>query len=259
MKAVILCGGKGMRLREETEYKPKPLVTIGGMPILWHIMKIYSHYGIKDFVFCLGYKGKMIKDYFLNFEEMNHDFTLDLRNKEARVHHLDATLEDWKMTFVDTGDEINTGARVARIESYVKGETFCLTYGDGVANIDIQKLLQVHRAGDNTVTLTAIHPESQFGIVEHQGGKVTSFKEKPRSDTSINGGFFVCEPEIFHYVSTDPSCVFEQDPLRRLADDGKLGAYDHPDFWYCMDTYKHFEDLNKRWASGNAPWKIWKE
>ena len=246
-----------MRLREETEYKPKPLVTIGGMPMLWHIMKIYSHYGIREFVLCLGYKADMIKEYFLSFEEMMNDFTLDLRAKESRVMHHGSSLEDWKITFVNTGEEANTGSRIAQIEPYVKGEAFCLTYGDGVANIDIGKLVQFHREKGKAVTLTAVHPESVFGIVEHSGGDVMSFKEKPRGETTINGGFFVCEPEVFSYLSRDPSCVFEQAPLRRLAENGKLGAYDHGDFWYCMDTYKHFEDLNKRWATGNAPWKMW--
>lgn len=247
-----------MRLREETEYRPKPLVTIGGLPILWHIMKIYSHYGIREFVLALGYKGEMIKEYFLNFEEMINDFTLDLRNRETRVLHHGATLEDWKITFVNTGEDANTGARLARIEPYVRGETFCLTYGDGVANIDITKLLETHRLSGKTVTLTATHPESVFGIVEHSNGSVNSFKEKPRGETAINGGFFVCEPGVFEYVSPDAACVFEKEPLGQLAEQGKLGAYEHTDFWYCMDTYKHYEDLNRRWSAGDAPWKVWR-
>ncbi|MFA5935794.1 MAG: glucose-1-phosphate cytidylyltransferase [Patescibacteria group bacterium] len=259
MKAVILCGGKGTRLREETEHKPKPLVPIGGMPILWHIMKIYSQYGIKDFVLCLGYKGEMIRDYFLNFEEMAHDFTLDLRatNGSRLIHHNQQGLEDWRITFVDTGQEANTGARIAKIEPYVRGETFCLTYGDGVANIDINKLVAFHKEQGMPLTLTGIHPESVYGIIEHEEGKAKSFKEKPRTDTTINGGFFVCEPEIFKYLSTDDSCVFEQDPMRALAAEGRLAVYDHKDFWYCMDTYKHYEILNERWNKGQADWKMW--
>ncbi len=257
MKAVILCGGKGTRLREETEYRPKPLVTIGGMPILWHIMKTYSFYGIKEFVLCLGYKGDMIKDYFLNFEEMVNDFTLNLRSKEQRIFHHNASLEDWQITFANTGEDSQTGARVARIEPYVRGETFCLTYGDGVANVPIDKLLAFHNTHGLPLTMTGVHPESAFGILEHQAGKALSFREKPQSDTTINGGFFVCNPEVFQYLSSDPGCVFEQDPLRRLVDEQKCGVYDHQGFWYCMDTYKQYEDLNARWKKGDTPWKVW--
>lgn len=257
MKAVILCGGKGTRLREETEYRPKPLVTIGGMPMLWHIMKIYSHYGVKEFILCLGYKGDMIKDYFLNFEEMVHDFTLDLRAKESRILHHRASLEDWKITFVNTGEDSQTGARIAKIEPHVRGETFCLTYGDGVANIPIDKLVEFHHAHGLPVTMTGVHPESVFGILEHADGKALSFKEKPRGETTINGGFFVCEPEVFNYVSAEASCIWEQEPLRKLVEEKKCGVYDHQGFWYCMDTYKHYEDLNSRWKKGDAPWKVW--
>jgi glucose-1-phosphate cytidylyltransferase len=257
MKAVILCGGKGMRLREETEYRPKPLVTIGGMPILWHIMKMYSQYGIKEFVLCLGYKGEMIKEYFLNFEEMVNDFTLNLRSKEERVLHHNASLEDWQITFANTGENAGTGTRIARIEPYVRGETFCLTYGDGVADIPIDRLITFHKEQGRTITMTGVHPESVFGILEHADGKATSFKEKPQGATTINGGFFVCNPEVFSYLSNDSACTFEQEPLRRLVDEGKCSVYDHKGFWYCMDTYKHFEDLNARWNEGNAPWKTW--
>lgn len=248
-----------MRLREETEYRPKPLVTIGGMPLLWHIMKTYSHFGITEFVLALGYRGEMIRDYFLNFEEMKNDFTLDLRNRSARVIHHNAALEDWKITFVDTGQSAQTGARIAQLEPYVKDETFFLTYGDGVANIDLAATLALHRRTRKMVTLTAVHPESVFGIVEHEDGHVKSFKEKPRGDTTINGGFFVCEPELFRYLSTNDDCIFEQEPLRALAEEGKLGAYDHAGFWYCVDTYKHYEDLNKRWAAGDRPWAVWEQ
>ncbi|HEU0050815.1 MAG TPA: glucose-1-phosphate cytidylyltransferase [Patescibacteria group bacterium] len=258
MKAVILCGGKGTRLREETEYRPKPLVTIGGMPILWHIMKIYSHFGVKDFVLCLGYKGNMIKEFFLNFEHLTRNFTLDLRSKEARiVQHDENGLEDWRITFVDTGEESNTGSRVSRIEPFVRGETFFLTYGDGLADIDLDALLAFHRIKGKTVTLTGVHPESAYGILEHGEGLVKTFREKPRMDTTINGGFLVCEPAFFSYLSTDPACVLEQEPLMRLSKEGNLAVYEHPGFWYCMDTYKHYEDLNRRWQTGQTPWKVW--
>lgn len=258
MKVVILCGGKGMRLREETEYRPKPLVLIGGMPILWHIMKIYSYYGFNEFILCLGYKGRMIKDYFLNFEEMTRDFTLHLRSEMPRVvQHKTDGLENWKITFVDTGEEENTGSRIAKIEPFVRGEAFCLTYGDGVADIDIGKLLSFHKDKGRIVTLTAVHPDSVYGILEEENGIVRAFREKKKTESKINGGFFVCEPEVFKYISNHPSCVFEQDPLQKLVKSEQLAAYDHNGFWYCMDTYKHFEDLNKRWDKGDAPWKIW--
>lgn len=248
-----------MRLREETEYRPKPLVTIGGMPILWHVMKTYAHYGVKEFVLALGYRGEMIRDYFLNFEEMKNDFTLDLRNRSARIIHHNAELEDWKITFVDTGQSAQTGARIARLKPYVGDEPFFLTYGDGVADIDLAASLEAHRRTGKVVTLTAVHPESVFGIVEHENGNVRSFKEKPRGDTAINGGFFVCEPTVFQYLSEEDDCIFEQTPLRTLAEEGRLGAYEHPGFWFCMDTYKHFEDLNKRWSSGDRPWAMWEK
>ncbi|MDO8584390.1 MAG: glucose-1-phosphate cytidylyltransferase [bacterium] len=258
MKAVILCGGKGTRLREETEYRPKPLVTVGSMPILWHIMKIYSHYGINDFILCLGYKGGMIKEFFLNFERLTRDFTLDLRSQESRIIHHDTNhLEDWRITFVDTGEDANTGARVARIEPFVHGETFCLTYGDGLANINIQELIAFHKHQGKIATISGVHPENTFGIVEHEGGLVKTFREKPRMESTINGGFFVCEPTFFSYLSQDASCVLEQEPLSHLAKEEKLSVYDHPGFWYCMDTYKHWEELNRRWSSGAAPWKVW--
>jgi glucose-1-phosphate cytidylyltransferase len=259
MKAVILCGGKGTRLREETEYRPKPLVQIGGMPILWHIMKIYSHYGIKDFILCLGYRGDMIKDYFLNFEEMANDFTLDLRSSNGGrvIHHNPGGLEDWRITFVNTGEHAMTGSRIAQIEPYVRGERFCLTYGDGVSNVDISKLIDFHGSKGKVLTLTGVHPESVYGILEHEDGCVKTFREKPRMENAINGGFFVCEPGIFRYLSADPGCIFEQAPLARIAEDRQVAIYDHQDFWYCMDTYKHFEDLNKRWIEGNVPWKVW--
>lgn len=258
MKVVILCGGKGTRLREETEYRPKPLVPIGDMPILWHIMKLYSHYGYKDFVLCLGYRGDAIRQFFLNFEEMVNDFTLHLRSHQSRVEYHGACLEDWRITFVNTGLETQTGDRIAQIERYVQGESFHLTYGDGLSNVDIQKLTEFHRQKGKVLTLTGVCPESVFGIVEHEDGVVKSFKEKPRTDTTINGGFFVCEPSIFQYLNAPAPCVFEQEPMRRLAADNQLAIHEHRDFWYCMDTHKQYLELNKRWSDGAAPWHVWK-
>lgn len=259
MKVVILCGGKGTRLREETEYKPKPMAKIGKMPIIWHIMKIYSHYGYKDFVLCLGYKGEMFKEYFLNFEELANDFTLKLRSNEERIfHHNHEHLEDWNITFVDTGEESMTGARVARVKNYLEGEeNFFLTYGDGLANVNINKLLEFHKDRDKIVTLTCVHPATFGGVIEYEGGLAKSFKEKPQLEGLINGGFMVCNKKIFDYLSEDDSCVLEKEPMIKLANEGQLAAYYHDSFWYGMNTYKEYEELNKMWEAGQRPWKIW--
>lgn len=229
MKVVLLCGGMGTRLREQTEFMPKPLVEIGGMPILQHIMKIYSHYGHNEFVLCLGYKGDMIKEYFKN--------------------------SDWNITFADTGLETNTGGRIKKIEKYVDGDTFMCTYGDGVSNIDLNKLLEQHEKMAKIATLTAIHPMSRFGIIETEDGLVKSFKEKPRLDGIINGGFFVFNKDVFDYL--DDNSVLEQEPLKNLSKDNQLAVYEHQDFWECMDTFKDAKELNQMWDSGNVPWRIW--
>lgn len=255
MKAVILCGGMGTRLREQTEFMPKPLVEIGGMPILWHVMKIYSHYGVNDFVLCLGYKGNMIKDYFMDFEWMANDFTLHMNSKKDITIHEPHNLEDWTVTFADTGLETNTGGRVKRIEKYVGDEKFFCTYGDGVSNIDISTLLKHHESKGKTGTITAIHPMSRYGIIETEDGMVTSFKEKPRLDGVINGGFFVFEKGIFDYL--DDNSVLEQEPLKNLAKDGELAVYEHNNFWKCMDTFKDATELNSIWNSGDVPWRVW--
>lgn len=257
MKVVILCGGLGTRLKEETEFKPKPMVFIGGKPILWHIMKIYSHYGYKDFILCLGYRGEMIKDYFLKHNLMAHDFTLNLSDKTERMHNI-RELEDWNITFADTGLETNTGGRIKRIEKYITGEHFFLTYGDGLSDIEIEKLLKYHLERKKIVTLTSIQPTSIYGIVEFESdGVVKSFKEKPKLDGWINGGFFVCKKEIFSYIKEND--VFEQDPLIHLARDRQLVAYPHPGSWQCMDTFKDAQRLNELWESGKAFWKVWEE
>lgn len=259
-KVVILCGGKGTRLREETEFRPKPLVKIGNMPILWHIMKTYSYYGYNDFILCLGYKGDMIKDYFLNFEEMTNDFTLSLRsNTKKIVHHNTSHLEDWRITFVDTGQEAQTGARIARIKDYLpKNQPFFLTYGDGVSDIPIAKLMQFHKESRKIATVAGVHSISVFGLIEHNNGLVKTFREKPMLEDIISGGYFVANTSLFDYVQDRDDCVFEDKPLKQLVKDKELALYKHNGFWYCMDTQKHVEELNRIWQSGKAPWQVWK-
>lgn len=256
-KVVILCGGMGTRLREETEFKPKPMVQIGGRPILWHIMKIYSHYGFRDFVLCLGHKGEVIKDYFLRHNLMSHDFTISLSNKKETIHN-SVALEKWSITFADTGPDTNTGGRVKAIRHYVDGEHFFLTYGDGLADVDIRKLLQYHLARKGLVTLTSVQPASKYGIVEFNAhGRVTSFKEKPKLDGWINGGFFVCHRDVFDWIGDND--VFEQAPLLGLARSGSLVSYPHHGRWECMDTFKDVQHLNHLWDSGDAFWKVWEK
>lgn len=261
MKVVILCGGQGTRLREETEYRPKPLVPIGDMPILWHIMKIYSHYGYKEFILCLGYKGEMIKEYFLNFEELTNDFTLNLRSKAERIiHHNKATLENWNITFVDTGINAQTGSRVARIKEFIgKDKEFFLTYGDGVAAINIRELLKFHKKHGQIGTITGVRPCSRFGEIMVKGEQVVKFNEKPPVPHSyINGGFFVLKREFFKYLSTSDDCVLEKKPLEALVKDKELVMYPHGGYWQCMDTYRDSLLLNENWRQGKAPWKVWR-
>lgn len=260
MKAVILCGGRGMRLHEETEFKPKPLVNIGDRPILWHIMKIYAYYGVKDFILCLGYKGEMIKDYFLNFDEHHNNFTLTLGSKEKKViYPTKNDAENWNITFVDTGINTSTGGRIARIKPFLgKDKEFFLTYGDGVADIDIAKLYEFHKKIGRHVTLSGVQPLMPFGIIQPVAGLVKSFQEKPKNKKGVvNGGFYVCDRKIFDYIVPDEKCVFESDALPVLAKNGQLAVYDHSGFWHCMDTHKHMEDLNAIYRDGNRPWMIW--
>jgi glucose-1-phosphate cytidylyltransferase len=258
MKVVILCGGRGTRLREETEVRPKPLVEIGNRPILWHIMKIYSHYGFKDFVLCLGYKGDMIKDYFLNYEAMNNDFTINLGNRNNIAFHNAHLEKDWNVTLVNTGDHTQTGARIKKIEEYIDGETFMVTYGDGVGNIDIKELLEFHKKNGRTGTLTGVHPSSRFGELLIKGKNIVEFNEKPLvSQGFINGGFFVFEKKLFGYLSDNEHCSLEHGPLGNLSADGELSVYRHNDFWQCMDTQRELDILNDLWKQGKAPWKIW--
>ncbi|MBI4575664.1 MAG: glucose-1-phosphate cytidylyltransferase [Planctomycetes bacterium] len=257
MKVAILCGGRGTRLREETEVRPKPLVTIGGRPILWHIMRHYAHHGFKDFVLCLGYKGEMIKEYFLNYQCLARDFTLELGSGRREFHGPDEGTSGWRVTFAETGPDTPTGGRVWRAARYLDGERFLLTYGDGLSNVDLGRLLAFHQARSRVGTLTAVHPMSPFGVIEVEQGAARSFKEKPRLQGLINGGFFVFERRFLDYLREDS--VLEEEPLRRLSAEGQLAAYEHDDFWACMDTYKDVERLHRLWDSGDRPWKVWGE
>lgn len=257
MKAVILAGGLGTRLSEETEYKPKPMVEIGGRPMIWHIMKSYSHYGINEFILCLGYKGYMMKEYFANYFLHQADVTIDMKKNCMEVHHCKA--EPWKVTLVDTGVNTMTGGRVRRVRDYVGDKTFMLTYGDGVSDVDIKALLAFHKKSGKTATVTAVQPLGRFGAMNVSArGQVTSFEEKPRGDgASINGGFFVLEPGIFDYLSGDSS-VLEREPMVNLTKADELAAYRHKGFWHCMDTLRDKMELEKLWQEERAPWKVWK-
>ena len=256
MKAVILAGGLGTRISEETHLKPKPMVEIGGRPILWHVMKIYSHYGINDFIICCGYKGYVIKEYFANYFLHMSDVTFDMVQNRMEVHQQYA--EPWKVTLVDTGDETMTGGRLKRVASYIKGEkAFCFTYGDGVSDIDISALIAFHEAQNLKATITATIPPGRFGALEFDGNRVASFQEKPRGDGAmINGGFFVLSPEVLELIGDD-STIWEKEPLESLAKDGELAAFHHYGFWQPMDTLRDKTHLEELWASGNAPWKVW--
>ena len=258
MKVVILCGGKGTRLREETEYKPKPLVTIGDKPILWHIMKIYSHYGFNDFILCLGYKGEMIKDYFLKYREINNDFTLDFCSKNPKVTlHNNSPFDNWKITFVDTGLETMTGGRIARIKKYIGDQDFFLTYGDGLADIDIKDLYRFHKRQKKVATITGIYPRTFYGCLSVRGDLAKGYTEKPVFKKWVNGGFYVCNKKIFNYLSEDESCIFEKKPLSKIAKDNQLAVYRHTGAWHTMNTSKDHEDLNTIWRLNKPKWRIW--
>jgi glucose-1-phosphate cytidylyltransferase len=256
MKVVILCGGLGTRLREETEFRPKPMLEVGGRPILWHIMKTYARYGHRDFVFCLGYKGSVIKDYFLNYEAMNNDFTLRLGHQSQIVYHGRHTEQDFRVTLVDTGLDCLTGGRVKKVERHVDDDTFLLTYGDGVCDVDISKLIAFHSSHGKLATVTSVTPTSRFGILETQGHQVLRFAEKPKTDGWVSAGYFVLNRRIFDYLGGD-DCVLEREPLERLASEGQLMAYPHEGFFYAMDTYREYQHLNDLWSRGEAPWKVW--
>ncbi len=259
MKVVILCGGRGTRLKEETEVRPKPLVEIGGKPILWHIMKIYAHYGFNEFVLCLGYKGRMIKEYFFNYEMVSSDLTLKLGGNDVKIHN-QSQEKDWIITFVETGEEAQTGARVKRIEKYIEGDLFMLTYGDAVTNINIKNLLEFHKSHGKIGTITGVHPSSRFGELVIKDRRVVQFTEKPQvKEGFINGGFFVFDKKFLNYLKDDDNCYLELEPLENLASNEELMVYTHKGFWQCMDTYRELEILNNLWRSSKPPWKVWRD
>ncbi len=256
MQAVILAGGLGTRISEETHLRPKPMIEIGGKPILWHIMKTYSHYGVNRFIICCGYKGYMIKEYFSNYFLHMSDVTFDMSSNQMHIHK--KNVEPWEVTLVDTGETTMTGGRLKRIRPYVDDSTFCLTYGDGVSNINISKLISHHKEYGRPATLTAVQPPGRYGLLDRGDScSVTGFQEKPQGDgTWINGGYFVLEPSIFDLL-TDDECVWEQAPLSSLALNHQLTAYSHKNFWQPMDTLRDLRVLEMLWAQGNAPWKVW--
>lgn len=258
MKAVILAGGFGTRLSEATNLIPKPMVEIGGKPILWHIMKTYSEHGINEFVICCGYKGYIIKEWFANYFMHTNDVTIDLKTNEVEVHNTHS--EDWKVTLVDTGLNTMTGGRIKRIQKYIGNEAFCLTYGDGVSDVDISRSIKEHKGSGKLLTVTAYKPQGKFGSLElAEDGNVSSFTEKPAGDGMwINAGYFVCEPEIFDYITEGDSTIFERAPLENIAADGKMISFKHRGFWKPMDILKDNKELNEMWDNGTAPWKIWK-
>lgn len=255
MKAVILAGGYGTRISEETTARPKPMVEVGGRPILWHILKTYSHYGVNDFIICLGYKGYMIKEYFSNYFLHMSDVTFDMSTNRLEVHH--QHVEPWRVTLVDTGEETQTGGRLKRVARYLDGKTFFFTYGDGLADVDISAELAFHREKGLLATMCAAQPPGRFGAIDLDGHRIARFEEKPAGDgTWINGGFFVLEPGVLEYIDDDTS-IWERDPLERLAAEGQLSAYTHRGFWQPMDTLRDKHKLEELWQSGQAPWKVW--
>jgi glucose-1-phosphate cytidylyltransferase len=255
MKVVILAGGLGTRLREETDYRPKPMVEIGGKPVLWHIMKIYSSHGLNDFIICLGYKGYMIKEYFANYFLHMSDVTFDMAKNKMEVH--ENSVEPWKVTLVDTGEETMTGGRLKRVSRYLDQEDFCFTYGDGLSNVDIGQLVKFHKKQRTLATLTAIQPPGRFGALNMKNQKIASFQEKPQGDGSwVNGGFFVLSPKVIDCIDNDMT-IWERGPLERLAKEGNLSAFTHRGFWQPMDTLRDKTYLEELWGKGKAPWKTW--
>jgi len=255
MKAVILAGGFGTRISEETHLKPKPMIEIGGKPVLWHIMKTYSAHGINDFIICLGYKGYLIKEYFANYYLHQSDVTFDMQDNSMKVHQ--NTAEPWKVTLVDTGELTQTGGRLKRIAPYLNDEDFCFTYGDGVSDVDLSALIAFHKSQATLATVTAVQPPGRFGSLDMTGNKISSFEEKPQGDGSwINAGYFVLVPKVLEYIEGDQT-PWEAEPLQQLAKDGQLGAFRHEGFWQPMDTLRDKNHLEELWSSGAAPWKTW--
>lgn len=255
MKAIILAGGLGSRMSEETLTRPKPMVEIGGRPILWHIMKIYSHYGINDFVVCCGYKGYMLKEYFANYFLHNSDVTFDMSNNQMKIHQNHA--EHWKVTLIDTGENTMTGGRLKRVANHIGDEDFCFTYGDGLSNVDIKRLITFHKVNQKMATLTAVKPPGRFGSLRLDNAKVLNFEEKPQGDGAwVNGGFFILSPQVIDYIDGDDT-FWERRPLERLAHEDQLSAFLHDGFWQPMDTLRDKMLLEDLWSSGKAPWKVW--
>ncbi|MDH5761915.1 MAG: glucose-1-phosphate cytidylyltransferase [Nitrospinota bacterium] len=255
MKTVILAGGMGTRISEETHLKPKPMIEVGGKPILWHIMKSYSAFGIHDFIICLGYKGYLIKEYFANYYLHNSDVTFDMSDNSMQIHENSA--EPWKVTLIDTGEKTMTGGRLKRVASYLDQEPFCFTYGDGLSNVNINDLIKFHNQQNTLATVTSVQPPGRFGAMSMENHKITSFEEKPQGDGSwINGGFFVLSPKVLDYIDNDRT-IWERDPLQRLSQEGQLSAFLHHGFWQPMDTLRDRIHLEELWESQNAPWKVW--
>ena len=259
MKVVILCGGQGTRLREETEVRPKPMVEIGGRPMLWHIMKLYAHYGLKEFVLCLGYKGYQIKDFFLNYEARMKDFSVRLGRSPSLEFHNGHAEDGWLVTLAETGDTALTGARLRRVSRYLKDQPFCLTYGDGLGDVNVSELIRFHRLRRRLATVTGVRPPGRFGELRVDGDRATAFAEKPQvTEGYINGGFFVFEPEFLdRYLDDRDDLALEMEPLQRLAADGELSIYKHDGYWQPMDTYREWKLLDELWNQRRAPWKVW--
>ena len=258
MKVVILCGGLGTRLREETEYRPKPMVPIGDRPILWHIMKYYAHFGHREFILCLGYKGSVIKDFFRNYHWNTSSVTLQLGSpSDVRFHHSHPE-NDWTVTLLETGRDTQTGGRIKRAIDHVTDDTFLMTYGDGLTDVDINSTIELHKSAGGTATLTAVQPTARFGELLIQDGRVSRFHEKPTNGGFINGGYFVLNRRVADYLTGD-ACVFEREPLEALAREQQLNAYSHIGYWQCMDTYREYVELNGLWDEGNPPWKKWND
>ncbi|MCR6629410.1 MAG: glucose-1-phosphate cytidylyltransferase [Magnetospirillum sp.] len=254
MQVVILAGGRGTRISEETQARPKPMVEIGGRPVLWHIMKYYSFFGLNEFIICLGYKGYMIKEFFANYFLHMADVTMDLAHNKMEVHNVSA--EPWRVTFINTGDDTETGGRLKRVRDHIKGDTFCFTYGDGLSNVDIDALLKFHHAHKNLATVTAIQPPGRFGVLDVDGDKIVGFREKPAGESWINGGYFVLSTKVLDYIDDDRT-IWERGPLERLSAEGNLSAFRHSGFWRPMDTLRDKVILEEMWNQGQAPWKIW--
>jgi glucose-1-phosphate cytidylyltransferase len=256
VKVVILCGGLGTRLREETEFRPKPMVEVGGRPILWHIMKTYAHYEYREFVMCLGYRGNSIKEYFLNYEAMNNDFSMRLGEKPQVQYHGTHAEQEFSVTLADTGPDCMTGGRIHKIERYIDGDTFLMTYGDGLIDVNIAEVVKFHKSHGRIATLTTVPPISRFGLIDLAGDRVVNFAEKPKTEGWMSAGYFVLDRRVFEYLGGD-DCIFEREPLERLAQEGQLMAYRHDGFFYTMDTFREYQYLNELWSSGAAPWRAW--